>query len=75
MGIQFVSTPMEVPQAWEELKRLLEVPEHLELMAIYRLGYLPPEKPRPRIDWKSDHRKRISQYVFRDSCATPESDV
>jgi nitroreductase len=75
MGIQFVSTPMEIPQAWEELKRLLEVPEHLELMAIYRLGYLPPEKPRPRIDWKSDHRKRISQFVFRDSCATPESDV
>ncbi|MCS7069542.1 MAG: nitroreductase family protein [Meiothermus sp.] len=74
MGIQFVSTPMEIPEAWAELKRLLEVPEHLELMAIYRLGYVPPEKPRPRIDWRSDHRKRLSQYVFRDSCATPESD-
>lgn len=74
MGIQFVSTPMEIPAAWEEIKRLLRVPEHLELMAIYRLGYVPPEKPRPRIDWKSDHRKRLSQYVFRDTCQTPESD-
>lgn len=74
MGIQFVSTPMEVPEAWAEIKQLLDVPETLELMAIYRLGYLPPEKPRPRIDWKSDHRKRIAQYVFRESCKTPESE-
>lgn len=75
MGIQFVSTPMEIPEAWEEIKRLLEVPEHLELMAIYRLGYLPPDNPRPRIDWKSDQRKRISQFVFRETCATPESNT
>jgi hypothetical protein len=74
MGMQFISTPMEVPEAWEELKTLLEVPAHLELMAIYRLGYLPPDPSRPRIDWKSDQRKRISQYVFRETCATPESD-
>lgn len=74
MGMQFVSTPMEIPEAWEELKKLLEVPEHLELMAVYRLGYLPPDNPRPRIDWQSGHRKRISQFVFRESCTTPESD-
>ena len=74
MGIQFVSTPMEIPEAWQEIKRILEVPDELELMAVYRLGYVPLEKPRPRIDWKSDHRKRISQYVFRDSCRTPERD-
>ncbi|MER3481940.1 MAG: nitroreductase [Meiothermus sp.] len=74
MGIQFVSTPMEIPEAWEEIKRLLDVPDSLELMAVYRLGYVPQEKPRPRIDWKSDHRKRLSQYVFCDSCKTPESE-
>jgi nitroreductase len=74
MGIQFVSTPMEVPEAWTEIQQLLKVPENLELMAVYRLGYVPPEKPRPRIDWKSDHRKRISQYVFRDTCAAAEKD-
>ncbi len=75
MGIQFISTPMEVPQAWEEIKQLLEVPGHLELMALYRLGYLPPEPPRPRIDWQSHQRKRLSQFVFRETCATPEEDT
>ncbi|MBP6510937.1 MAG: nitroreductase family protein [Candidatus Kapabacteria bacterium] len=75
MGIQFVSTPMEIPEAWDELKSILDVPDDLELMAVYRLGYLPPEKQRPRIDWRSDHRKRLSQIAFRNTCATPEPDA
>jgi nitroreductase len=75
MGIQFVSTPMEFPEAWDEIKRLLRVPDALELMAVYRLGYLPEDAPRPRIDWTSAHRKRISQYVYRNDCTTPEPDV
>ena len=75
MGIQFVSTPMEIPSAWSELKSILKVPDHLELMAIYRLGYVPEDKKRPRIDWKSDQRKRISQLAFRNACDTVEPDV
>ncbi|HNJ05294.1 MAG TPA: nitroreductase family protein [Leptospiraceae bacterium] len=74
MGIQFVSTPMEVPGAWDELKKILHVPDNLELMAIYRLGYVPRAKKRNKIDWVSDHRKRLSQYVFRDTCQEPEKD-
>jgi nitroreductase len=74
MGIQFISTPMEFPDAWAELGQLLKVPPELELVAMYRLGYLPPEKVRPSIDWSSAHRKRLSQYVFRDTCGTPERD-
>jgi len=74
MGIQFISTPMEIPEAWQELKELLQVPEHLELMAMYRLGYVPQDAKRNRIDWKSDQRKRLSQLAFRNTCATPESD-
>ncbi len=74
MGIQFVSTPTEIPEKWEEIKSLLKVPDDLELMAVYRLGYLPEERRRPTIDWSSQHRKRLSQYVFRDSCAVPEED-
>lgn len=74
MGIQFISTPMEFPEAWDEIKQLLAVPDDLELIAMYRLGYLPEGKVRPRIDWTSSHRKRLSQYVFRDTCATPETD-
>ena len=74
MGIQFISTPMEFSDAWRELSELLAVPDDLELIAMYRLGYLPDENKRPNIDWTSSHRKRLSQYVFRDTCATPEPD-
>jgi len=74
MGIQFVSTPMELPDRWRELGELLRVPPELELMAVYRLGYVPPEERRPSIDWSSRHRKRLSQYVFREDCTHPETD-
>ncbi len=74
MGIQFISTPMEIPEAWEELTELLKVPDNLELMALYRLGYVPEGQQRPRIDWQSDQRKRLSQLAFRNTCETPESD-
>lgn len=74
MGIQFISFPMEVPEQWRRLESLLDVPDDLELMALYRLGYLDPDAPRPPIDWSSRHRKRRSQYVFRNSCARPEDD-
>lgn len=75
MGIQFISTPMEFPEAWAELRELLQIPEELELIAMYRLGYLPDDAKRPTIDWTSSHRKRLSQYVFRNTCATPEADA
>ncbi|RMG98818.1 MAG: nitroreductase, partial [Deltaproteobacteria bacterium] len=74
MGIQFVSTPLEIPDARAELERILEVPNDLVLMAILRLGYLPADKQRPRIDWSSRHRKRLSQFVFRNTFRTPEPD-
>jgi nitroreductase len=74
MGIQFVSTPMEIPENWERMKNLFGVPEDLELMAVYRLGYVPKEQRRPTIDWSSRQRKRLSQYVFRNTCETPEPD-
>jgi nitroreductase len=74
IGIQFVSTPMEIPENWEKIQWLLKVPADLELMAVFRLGYVPREKKRPTIDWQSTQRKRLSQYVFRNSCETPEPD-
>ena len=72
MGIQFISFPMEVPGNWERIEALLQVPDSLDLMAVYRLGYLPPSERRPPIDWSSHQRKRPSQYVFRGTCATPQ---
>jgi nitroreductase len=73
MGIQFVSFPMEVPGNWAKIESLLHVPDDLELMAVYRLGYLPHEQRRPAIDWSSHERKLPSQYVFRGTCATPQT--
>lgn len=73
MGIQFISFPMEVPGRWEELIRLLRVPDELELMAVYRLGYVPVEQRRPAIDWVSHERKLPSQVVFRETCETPQT--
>ena len=73
MGIQFVSFPMEVEGQWDRLARLFAVPDDLELMAVYRLGYLPESAQRPAIDWSSHERRLPSQYVFRDSCRTPQT--
>jgi nitroreductase len=72
MGIQFVSFPMEVPGKWDLIVDLLRVPDELELMAVYRLGYLPREQRRPAIDWTSSQRKLPSQYVYRESCEAPQ---
>lgn len=73
LGIQFVSFPMEVPGQWARIERLLSVPDELELMAVYRLGYLPQSARRPAIDWTSAERKLPSQYVFRETCGTPQT--
>lgn len=73
MGIQFVSFPMEAPGQWERIVELLGVPDELELMAVYRLGYLPERHRRPAIDWTSHERKHPSQYVFRENCAQPQT--
>jgi nitroreductase len=72
LGIQFISFPMEVPGAWDRLVELLAVPDDLELMALYRVGHVPPEARRPVIDWTSAQRRRVSQFVFREDCRTPQ---
>src|SRR3712207_3486120 len=64
MGIQFVSTPMEIPENWEKLKRLLKVPGDLELMAVYRLGYVPEERPRPAIDRSEEHTSELQSRQY-----------
>ena len=75
MDIQFASTPMKLPEKWEEIKDLLKAPDDLELMAVYRLDYLPKERHRPTTDWASTQRKRLSQYVFHNICTVPEKDA
>ncbi|MBO1900925.1 nitroreductase family protein [Leucobacter weissii] len=72
MGIQFISFPMEQPDQWERIIDLLEVPDDLELMALYRLGYVPAQARRPAIDWSSRERRPPSQFVFRETCSVPQ---
>ena len=62
MGIQFVSFPMEVEAQWDRLAALFAVPDDLELMAVYRLGYLPETAQRPAIDWSS-HERRLPSHL------------
>lgn len=66
MGIQFISFPMEVPEQWARLTEMLGIPDDLELMALYRFGYLPDTSQRPVIDWSSRERRPPSQFVFRE---------
>ncbi len=73
MGIQFISFPMEKPDQWKYLNELLEVPDNLELMALYRLGYVPEQSRRPIIDWSSRERRPPSQFVFRESGRLPQT--
>lgn len=73
MGMQFISFPMEVPDQWARLVELLAVPDDLELMALFRLGYVPANAQRPVIDWSSRERRPPSKFVFRESCGTPQS--
>jgi len=66
MGLQFVSTPQEIPAQWSRVARLLEVPDDWELMLLLRLGYENPAIKRPAIDWTSPQRKPVSELAFQE---------
>ena len=66
MGMQFISTPGEIPENWKVISDLLNVPENFEMMAIFRMGYTDKEMKRPVIDWKSSQRKGINELAFKN---------
>lgn len=66
MGMQFISTPGEIPGNWKKISEMLKVPEDYEMMAIFRMGYIDPKVKRPVIDWTSSQRKSISELAFRN---------
>lgn len=67
MGMQFISTPGEIPQNWLTISELLQTPEEFEMMAIFRMGYIDKDVKRPAIDWNSSRRKDISELAFKNS--------
>ncbi len=64
MGMQFISTPGEIPAKWNELADLLGIPEDYELAAVFRMGYVDPDMKRPAIDWRSSQRKEFGELAF-----------
>ncbi len=67
MGMQFISTPGEIPENWNEITRLLKIPDNYEMCAIFRMGYVDPNMKRPTIDWRSSHRKGVDELAFKDT--------
>jgi hypothetical protein len=66
MGMQFISTPGEIPEKWREISGMLNIPTDYEMCAIFRMGYVDPKTKRPAIDWKSSQRKGVSELAFKD---------
>lgn len=67
MGMQFVSTPQEIPEQWARVSAMLQIPAEYELMLLLRLGYEDPEIKRPTIDWTSPQRKPVEDLAFRET--------
>jgi nitroreductase len=66
IGMQFISTPMEVEGQWEKIVELLEVPDDQALLVLFRLGYVDPQMKRPTIDWTSPQRKGIGELAYAE---------
>ncbi len=71
MGMQFISTPGEIPEKWSEITKILDIPNDYEMCAIFRMGYIDPDVKRPTIDWKSSQRKGINELAFKDKWGKP----
>lgn len=71
IGMQFVSTPQEIPAQWARVSALLGIPADYELMVLFRLGYEDPSLKRPTIDWTSPQRKGIAELAFQEQWGTP----
>jgi nitroreductase len=63
MGMQFISTPLEVPENRRRVEQLLCIPDNFELVAIFRMGYKDVAAPRNTIDWSSGQRKPFTELV------------
>lgn len=71
IGMQFISTPMEVEGQWDRIVQLLGIPPEHQLMVLYRLGYVPANARRPTIDWTSSQRRRTAALAYDNRWNTP----
>jgi nitroreductase len=67
MGMQFISTPGEIPENWKKISGMLNIPDDYEMCAIFRMGYNNPNMKRPSIDWRSSQRKSINELAYKNT--------
>ncbi len=70
MGMQFISTPLEVKENRARVENLLGIPDQYDLVAIFRMGYKNAEAPRNTIDWVSNQRKPMTDLVHYNQWGT-----
>lgn len=67
MGMQFISTPLEVPERKALIADMLGIPDTYELLALFRMGYKMEQETRNTIDWTSSQRKRFEDLASADT--------
>lgn len=70
IGMQFISTPLEVPENRARVERLLKIPPEHELVALFRMGYKDSQAQRNKIDWTSSQRKPFTDLVHYNEWGT-----
>ncbi|MBX3084591.1 MAG: nitroreductase family protein [Anaerolineae bacterium] len=71
MGMQFISTPLEVPERKALIAEMLAVPPTHELVALFRMGYKADEAKRNSIDWTSSQRKPFDELAHTETWDAP----
>lgn len=74
MGMQFISTPLEVPERKALIAEMLGVPDDYELVALFRMGYKDTGVERNTIDWTSSQRKSFAELASADRWGDPLPD-
>lgn len=67
IGMQFMSMPMEVPEIWATIGKMLECPDDHEMVALMRLGHKPEKDERPVLDWISPDRLPLSEWTSNET--------
>lgn len=74
MGMQFISTPLEVPERKALIAEMLGVPATHDLVALFRMGYKEENVERNTIDWTSSQRKPFDDLASAETWGTPLPD-
>lgn len=71
MGMQFISSPLEVPERKALVAEMLSVPDSHDLVALFRMGYRNDAVTRNTIDWTSSQRKSFETLASFETWNSP----